>query len=85
MGGAVHPLPHTPSWRSAQLGGAQGQLYLFTLPLTLMMSVWSPCVPVLLWISYISVGNFVIYSSCFSLFLMPFFGRRIFSFYLWIL
>jgi hypothetical protein len=25
--------PNTPSWRGAQLGGAQGQLYLFTLPL----------------------------------------------------
>jgi len=28
MGGAVPPLPNTPSWRGAQLGGAQGQLYL---------------------------------------------------------
>jgi hypothetical protein len=27
MGGAVPPLPNTPSWRGAQLGGAQGQLY----------------------------------------------------------
>jgi len=25
MGGAVPPLSHTPSWRGAQLGGAQGQ------------------------------------------------------------
>jgi hypothetical protein len=24
MGGAVPPLPNTPSWRGAQLGGAQG-------------------------------------------------------------
>jgi hypothetical protein len=29
MGGAVPPLPNTPSWRGAQLGGAQGQLYLY--------------------------------------------------------
>jgi hypothetical protein len=29
MGGAVPPLPNTPSWRSAQLGRAQGQLYLY--------------------------------------------------------
>jgi hypothetical protein len=29
MGGAIPPLPNTPSWRGAQLGGAQGQLYLF--------------------------------------------------------
>jgi hypothetical protein len=28
MGGAVPPLPNTPSWRGAQLRGAQGQLYL---------------------------------------------------------
>jgi hypothetical protein len=28
MGGAVPPLPHTPSWRGAQLGGAEGQLYI---------------------------------------------------------
>jgi hypothetical protein len=28
MGGAVPPLPNTPSWRGAQLGGAQRQLYL---------------------------------------------------------
>jgi hypothetical protein len=26
MGGAVPPLPHTPSWRGAQLGGAQGYI-----------------------------------------------------------
>jgi hypothetical protein len=31
MGGAVHPLPNTPSWRGAPLGGAQGQLYLYLL------------------------------------------------------
>jgi hypothetical protein len=30
MDGAVPPLPNTPSWRGAQLGGAQGQLYLST-------------------------------------------------------
>jgi hypothetical protein len=30
MGGAVPPLPNTLSWRGAQSGGAQGQLYLFT-------------------------------------------------------
>jgi hypothetical protein len=29
MGGAVPSLPNTPSWRGAQLGGAQGQLYLY--------------------------------------------------------
>jgi hypothetical protein len=29
MGGAVPPLPNMPSWRGAQLGGAQGQLYLY--------------------------------------------------------
>jgi hypothetical protein len=29
MGGAVPPLPNTPSWRGAQLGGARGQLYLY--------------------------------------------------------
>jgi hypothetical protein len=28
MGRAVPPLPNTPSWRGAQLGGAKGQLYL---------------------------------------------------------
>jgi len=27
MGGVVPPFPNTPSWRGAQLGGAQGQLY----------------------------------------------------------
>jgi len=27
MCGAVPPLPNAPSWRGAQLGGAQGQLY----------------------------------------------------------
>jgi hypothetical protein len=31
MGGAVPPLPNTPSWRGAPLGGAQGQLYLYLL------------------------------------------------------
>jgi len=31
MGGTVPPLPNTPSWRGAQLGGAQGQLYLLPL------------------------------------------------------
>jgi hypothetical protein len=31
-GGAVPPFPNTPSWRGAQLGGAQGQLYLLPLP-----------------------------------------------------
>jgi hypothetical protein len=29
MGGAVPPLPNTPSWRDGQLGGAQGQFYLY--------------------------------------------------------
>jgi hypothetical protein len=29
MGGAVPPLPNTPSWRDAQLGGAQKQLYYY--------------------------------------------------------
>jgi hypothetical protein len=29
MGGAVPPLPNAPSWRGAQLGGAQGQLFFF--------------------------------------------------------
>jgi len=28
MCGVVPPLPNTPSWSGAQLGGAQGQLYL---------------------------------------------------------
>jgi hypothetical protein len=28
MGGAYLHSPNTPSWRGAQLGGAQGQLYL---------------------------------------------------------
>jgi len=28
MGGAIPPTPNTPSWRGAQLGGAQRQLYL---------------------------------------------------------
>jgi hypothetical protein len=28
VGGAVPPLPHAPSWRDAQVGGAQGQIYL---------------------------------------------------------
>jgi hypothetical protein len=27
MGGAVSPLPNTPSWHGAQLGGVQGQLF----------------------------------------------------------
>jgi hypothetical protein len=26
MGGAVPPLPNTPSWHGAELGGAQGRL-----------------------------------------------------------
>jgi hypothetical protein len=26
---AVPPLPNTPSWRGAQLGGAKGQLHLY--------------------------------------------------------
>jgi hypothetical protein len=29
VGGAVPPLPNAPSWRGAQLGGAQGQLYFY--------------------------------------------------------
>jgi hypothetical protein len=29
MSGAVLPPPNTPSWHGAQLGGAQGQLYLY--------------------------------------------------------
>jgi hypothetical protein len=33
MGGAVPLLPNTPSWRDAQLVGAQGQFYLLYLPL----------------------------------------------------
>jgi hypothetical protein len=31
MGEAVPPFPNTPSWRGDQLGGAQGQLYLYLL------------------------------------------------------
>jgi hypothetical protein len=29
MGGAIPPLPQYASWRGVQLGGTQGQLYLF--------------------------------------------------------
>jgi hypothetical protein len=28
--------PNTPSWRGAQLGGAQRQLYVYLLPLTMI-------------------------------------------------
>jgi len=34
MDGAVAPLSNTPSWRGAQLGEAQGQLYLYFTCLT---------------------------------------------------
>jgi hypothetical protein len=32
MSGAIPPLPHTPSWRGAQLKKAQGQLLPLPLP-----------------------------------------------------
>jgi len=32
MRGAIPQLPHTPSWRGAQLKKAQGQLYLYLKP-----------------------------------------------------
>jgi len=38
MRGAVPPVPNAPSWRGAQLGGAQGQLYLLPLTLTLCVA-----------------------------------------------
>jgi hypothetical protein len=31
--------PNTPSWRSARLGGAQGQVYLYLLPCFIMFHV----------------------------------------------
>jgi hypothetical protein len=39
MGGAVPPLPNTPSWRGAELGGAQRQL----LPLPFGVSKHKMC------------------------------------------
>jgi hypothetical protein len=34
MSGAIPSLPNTPSWRGAQIKKAQGQLYLYVLPLS---------------------------------------------------
>jgi hypothetical protein len=36
MNGAIPPLPNIPSWRGAQFKKAQGQLYLYFLPLTIL-------------------------------------------------
>jgi len=40
MGGAVPPLPNTPSWRGTQLGEAEGQLYLCLYLLSLLSLVF---------------------------------------------
>jgi hypothetical protein len=39
MSGAIPPLPNTPSWRGAQLKKTQGQLYLYLIVTTVVITI----------------------------------------------